>query len=81
MPVVDTAPNSGLACAALSALNAAAVSGKIAVVDRGVCTFPEKVKAAQNAGAVAAVVVNNVAGSPPPGMGGTDPTDHDPFRA
>jgi hypothetical protein len=74
MPVVDTAPNSGLACSALSALNAAAVAGKIAVVDRGTCGFNVKVKAAQDAGAVAAVVVNNVAGSPPPGMGGADAT-------
>ncbi|MEO8054820.1 MAG: PA domain-containing protein [Acidobacteriota bacterium] len=74
MPVVDTAPNSGLACAALSALNAAAVSGKVALVDRGTCAFNVKVKAAQDAGAVAAVVVNNAAGSPPPGMGGSDPT-------
>jgi PA domain len=74
MPVVDTAPNSGLACTALSALNAAAVSGKIAIVDRGVCTFPEKVKAAQNASAVGVVVVDNVAGSPPAGLGGTDAT-------
>jgi hypothetical protein len=28
----------------------------------------------QAAGAVAAIVVDNVAGSPPPGLGGTDPT-------
>ena len=74
MPVVDTAPGSGLACAALSSLNAAAVSGKIAIVDRGTCTFPEKVKAAQNASAVGVVVVDNVAGSPPAGLGGTDAT-------
>ena len=74
MQVVDTAPNAGLACAPLSALNAAAVNGKIAVVDRGTCTFTVKVKAAQDAGAVAAVVVDNVAGSPPAGMVGTDAT-------
>ncbi len=74
MQVVDTAPNAGLACAPLSALNAAAVNGKIAVVDRGTCTFNVKVKAAQDAGAVAAVVVDNVAGSPPAGLGGTDAT-------
>ncbi len=74
MPVVDTGPNTGLACAPLSALNAAAVAGKVALVDRGTCAFATKVKAAQDAGAVAAVVVNNVAGSPPPAMGGTDPT-------
>ena len=41
MPVVDTAPNLGLACNPLSALNAAAVNGKIAMVDRG-CTFNVK---------------------------------------
>jgi hypothetical protein len=74
MPVVDTAPNTGLACIALSALNAAAVSGKIALVDRGTCTFAEKVKVAQNAGAVGAVVAEIVAGSPPGGLGGVDPT-------
>lgn len=74
MPVVDTAPNSGLACTALSALNAAAVSGKIALVDQGGCTFAEKVKAAQNASAVGVVVASSVAGSPPAGMGGVDAT-------
>jgi hypothetical protein len=74
MPVVDTAPNSGLACSALSALNAAAVSGKLAVVDRGVCSFTVKVKAAQDAGAMGAIVVDNAAGSPPGAMGGTDAT-------
>ncbi len=41
--------------------NAAAVAGKIAVVDRGVCTFVVKVKNAQNAGATGVVVLNNVA--------------------
>jgi len=74
MPVVDTAPSSGLACNPLSALNAAAVTGKLALVDRGTCSFNIKVKAAQNAGAVGVVVVDNVAGSPPAGLGGTDPT-------
>ncbi len=74
MPVVDTAPSSGLACTPLSPLNAAAVSGKIALVDRGACVFSAKVKAVQDAGAVAAVVVSNVAGSPAGGMAGTDPT-------
>jgi hypothetical protein len=74
MPVVDTAPNLGLACTTLSAANAAAVNGKIALVDRGVCTFNVKVKNAQDAGAVAVIVVDNAAGSPPAGIGGTDPT-------
>jgi len=75
MSVLDTAGNLGLACnPGLSALNAAGVGGRIALVDRGVCGFTEKVKNAQNAGAVGVIVVDSSAGSPPPGMGGTDPT-------
>ena len=41
-----------------------AVSGKIALIDRGVCSFTTKVRNAQNAGAVGVLVVNNVAGDP-----------------
>jgi hypothetical protein len=52
--------------------NAAAVAGRIALVDRGVCTFVVKATNAQAAGAVAMVVVNNVAPGAP-GMTGTDP--------
>jgi len=52
--------------------NAAQVSGKIAVIDRGTCTFTVKVKNAQNAGAVGAILVNNTTGSFSPG--GTDGT-------
>jgi hypothetical protein len=54
--------------------NAAAVSGKIALIDRGTCLFVTKVKNAQNAGAVGVVIADNVAGSPPPGLGGSDAT-------
>jgi hypothetical protein len=50
-----------------------AVTGKIVVVDRGVCPFVAKVKNAQNAGA-AAVVVVNVRGDSLIAMGGTDAT-------
>jgi len=57
-----------LGCNALT--NAAQVSGKIALIDRGTCTFVSKVQNAQNAGAVACVVCNNVAGTPIV-MGGT----------
>jgi hypothetical protein len=74
MPVVDQANGTGLACTALNALNTLAVNGKVALIDRGTCTFPEKVKNAQNAGAVGVIIVDNVAGSPPPGLGGADPT-------
>ena len=56
-----TAPTSD-ACTAL--INGAAMSGKIAVIDRGTCTFVDKVLSAQNAGAIAAIVINNVAGAP-----------------
>jgi hypothetical protein len=54
-------------------VNAQEVAGKIAIVDRGECFFTVKVKNAQNAGAVAVVVVNNLADGLPP-MGGDDPT-------
>ena len=67
-------PHLGLACNPLSAADAAAVNGKIAMVDRGTCTFNIKVANVQAAGAIAAIVVDTVAGSPPSGLGGTDPT-------
>ncbi len=43
--------------------NAAQVAGKIAVIARGDCTFVSKVQNAQDAGAVGAIIVNNVAGT------------------
>ncbi len=65
----------GLICdAVLSPGNTAAVAGKIALVDRGVCGFAVKTKTLQNAGAVGVVIADNVAGSPPPGLAGDDPT-------
>jgi uncharacterized repeat protein (TIGR01451 family) len=44
-------------------------TGQIAVIDRGTCTFKTKTLNAQNAGATAVIIVNNVAGSPAPGLG------------
>ncbi|WP_332853556.1 PA domain-containing protein [Duganella sp. S19_KUP01_CR8] len=73
MPVVDTPPDRGLACAPLSPANALAVNGKIALIDRGTCTFVVKVKNAQDAGAIGVIIADNAAGAPPPGLGGTDP--------
>ncbi len=63
-----TAPNPNDGCQTY--LNSAAVSGKIAVVDRGNCPFIDKVSRAEAAGAVAVIVINNVSGSPI-SMGGT----------
>ena len=40
------------------------VSGRIAIIDRGVCTFTVKIRNAQAAGALGVIVVNNVAGDP-----------------
>jgi subtilisin family serine protease len=58
----------GLAC---SALPAGSLTGKIALVSRGSCTFSEKIRAAQDAGAIGAIIVNNVAGDPiAMGLGG-----------
>ncbi|AOW21009.1 PA domain-containing protein [Urechidicola croceus] len=57
------------ACSAIT--NAAAINGNIAVIQRGSCNFDDKVLAAQNAGAVAVIMVNNVSG-PPISMGGDD---------
>ena len=50
------------ACSAI--VNSSAVNGKIAVIRRGECTFDDKVKRAQDAGAIAVIVVNNVSGAP-----------------
>src|SRR5262245_25669310 len=73
MPLSGTG-NQLLGCDPYSALNVAAVAGKIALIDRGVCGFAVKTKNAQDAGAVGVIIQNNAAGSPPPGMGGADPT-------
>ena len=56
---------------ACTALAAGSLTGKIAVISRGTCTFSQKIRNTQDAGAVAAVVVNNVAGDPTAmGLGG-----------
>ncbi len=64
------------------AINAAALAGKIALIRRSTavdlggtpCPFVEKVKNAQNAGAVAVIIVNNVGGNVLIGMSGADAT-------
>lgn len=52
--------------------NGAALNGKIAVIRRSTCTFVTKVLAAQYAGAVGVIMVNNVTGTI--GMAGADAT-------
>ena len=49
------------------------VSGKIALLDRGTCSFKSKVQRAESAGAIAVILANNVPNEPPPPMGGNGP--------
>lgn len=55
------APNTD-ACEPL--VNGSAISGKIALLDRGSCNFVDKVLQAQNENAVAVIVINNDPSSP-----------------
>jgi extracellular elastinolytic metalloproteinase len=67
--VIDGTNSPELGCETLT--NASALNGKIALVQRGGCRFVEKVKNAQNAGAIAVIVYDNTGGNPIT-MGGTD---------
>src|SRR5918994_247735 len=67
-----TAPDVNDGCEAIT--NGAALAGKIALINRGTCAFTIKVKNAQNAGAIGAVIANVVVGQPPTTMSGVDPT-------
>ena len=68
----DAGPTTTDACSPIT--NGFVVAGRIALVDRGTCTFAVKVKHLQDAGAVAAIIADNVADNPPPGMSGVDPS-------
>jgi hypothetical protein len=72
MPVVDQPDGTGLACTALSTLNALAVRNNVALVDRGTCAFAVKAKMVQDAGAIGMVVADNQPGDVT-GMSGADP--------
>ncbi|MGI8886056.1 MAG: S8 family serine peptidase [Gaiellaceae bacterium] len=63
--VTEGATNSvtGLSTAC-AALTPGSLAGEIALISRGTCTFSTKIRNAQAAGALAALVVNNVAGDP-----------------
>ena len=75
VPGLDAAnlagPSTTDACTPLT--NAAAVLGRIALVDRGTCSFLAKAANVQAAGAVAMIVADNAVGSPPAGLGGANP--------
>ena len=51
------------ACQNLTSSNANAMNGKIALIERGDCSFSDKVKKVQDAGAIAAIVMNRDDGS------------------
>ncbi len=72
MPVVEQGAGTGGGCLPFNAANTLAVTGRIALIDRGVCGFAIKAKNAQNAGAIGVIIANNQAGLLAPG--GADPT-------
>ncbi len=65
--VDDGTAGDSLGCNAL--VNGADIAGKIALVYRGACEFGMKALNAQNAGAIAVVIINNVPGVIPMGGG------------
>jgi hypothetical protein len=73
MPIVEGG-FIGLACDPFDAANQRFARNRIVIVQRGVCGFVVKVKNAQDAGARGVIVMDNVAGGPPAGLGGVDPT-------
>ncbi len=72
-PLLDVASldGSGLGC---SALPAGSLAGSTAVIQRGSCLFFDKVTNAENAGALAVIVFNNVQGGTAITMGGLEST-------
>jgi hypothetical protein len=60
------------ACSALSEAAAAAIQGKVALVDRGTCPFVDKAKNVQAAGAIAMIVADNAPGDVTD-LGGAEP--------
>jgi hypothetical protein len=74
MPAYDTGgPSLADGCEPFTTQPQKSVKGRIALIDRGNCTFTQKVKNAQSAGAIAAVIANNIPIGLP-SMSGIDPT-------
>lgn len=59
---------------ACSSLPAGSLTGKIALISRGTCDFTVKIANAQAAGAIAVLMVNNIAGDPAQMAQNDDPT-------
>jgi alpha-tubulin suppressor-like RCC1 family protein len=68
----DSDGSNSLACT--DPINASQIQGKICIIRRGVCGFADKVLRAQNAGALAVIIVNNVEGDFVIGGGNTSLT-------
>jgi hypothetical protein len=67
-----TLANDGVGVTSDACEPVAGLTGRIALVDRGTCTFVIKARNVQAAGAVGIIIANNVAGAAP-GLGGIDP--------
>ena len=70
-PAVQLGPVGSAAARACSALPGGSLTGKIPLIERGVCTFRTKILNAQTAGAIAVVVYNQFAGADAIVMGGS----------
>lgn len=67
---VSTTSGNSLGCDAMQDL-----TGKVVLIDRGTCNFPQKVRNAQASGAVLVIVANNTASAPYAMTGGSGTTD------
>ena len=67
--VVDSAAPTSDACDTIQ--NGAQLAGKVVLIDRGICQFIDKTRAAQAKGAVGVIIADNQVASSPPGMGGS----------
>ncbi|MCL1078862.1 GlyGly-CTERM sorting domain-containing protein [Parashewanella spongiae] len=73
--VTDSVDEASDGCTTLE--NPNAILGKIAIINRGVCSFETKAAEAEKAGAIAAIIVNN-RGTTEPAPVGADPDLDDP---
>ena len=62
-------PIQNLGCNPFNPTDTARLSGNVAIIDRGSCTFLVKATNAQNAGAIGVIFANNMAGVPPGNFG------------